>query len=58
MASEIEGMIVKETAASWLVLVASFLGQALSIGFYYSYGTIYVALMKEYNTGPEEAGRF
>ena len=57
MASEIKRMVFKENAASRLVLVALFLEEALGIGFYYSYGTINVATIKEYNTGREEDGR-
>ena len=50
------GYIVRESAVSWLVLIAGFMGQAMSMGFYYAFGPVYVAIMNEYKVNETTAG--
>ena len=42
---------------SWIVLVVAFIGQAMSVGFYFCFGPIYVEIIKIYGASASEAGK-
>ena len=55
--------IIKEQAEdemdrgiSWAVLMVAFFGQAMSVGFYYCYGILYVEIVEAYGASDRQAG--
>lgn len=48
--------LVMDSGCSWVVLAVAFLGQAMSIGFYYCFGPIYTEILVLYETSETQAG--
>ena len=63
LSSEREGIIKEQpedemdTGISWAVLIVAFLGQAMSVGFYYCYGILYVEIVETYGASDRQAGK-
>ena len=47
-----------DTTISWIVLIFAFIGQAMSIGFYYAYGILYAEIRSVYGATERSAGYF
>ena len=47
----------KDELYGWLVCTVSFFGQALSVGFFYSFGILYVAFLDEFALGEASTGK-
>ena len=43
---------------SWLICIVCFVAQACTVGFYNSYGTLFVAIIDEHNVSETLAGEF
>ena len=63
MSSE-KGDVIKEqpedemdTGISWAVLIVAFIGQAMSIGFFFCYGILYVEIVEAYGASERQAGK-
>lgn len=62
MSSEKEDIIKEQaedemdTGISWAVLMVAFFGQAMSVGFYYCYGILYVEIVEAYAASDRQAG--
>ena len=41
---------------SWLVLGVAFMGQAMSVGFYYCFGLLFVEILHTYDVSEAKAG--
>ena len=48
---------IKDCGISWLVACIAFIAQALSMGFFYSFGSIFVEILHVYDASETEAGK-